>query len=136
MAVLASVAVWGLAIAAFGVAPWLWAGVLCLAVAGWADVLSAVFRNVILQTTVPDRLRGRLSALQIAVVTGGPRLGDAEAGAAAAVGGTRFAVWSGGLACLAGVAAVAWLLPGFRDHEAVEPAAEPDPEPEPGAAPE
>lgn len=120
-AVLVAVSVWGLAIAGFGLAPWLWAGALLLAVAGWADVLSAVFRNVILQTLVPDRLRGRLSALQIAVVAGGPRLGDAEAGAAAALGGARFSVWSGGLACLAGVAAVAWLLPGFRDYDAGAP---------------
>jgi MFS family permease len=116
-AVLVSVAAWGLAIAGFGVAPWLWLGVLLLAVAGAADVISAVFRSTILQMTVPDRLRGRLSALQIAVVTGGPRLGDAEAGAAAALVGTRGSVVTGGLACLVGVAAVAWLLPGFRDYE-------------------
>lgn len=129
-AVLVSVAVWGLAVAAFGVVRWLWLGLLLLAVAGAADVISAVFRNVILQTTVPDRLRGRLSALQIAVVTGGPRLGDAEAGAAAALAGTRASVVSGGVACLVGVAAVAWLLPGFRDYDGGTAAAE-----EPSAGP-
>lgn len=114
-AVLVAVAVWGAAVAAFGLVPWLWAGLILLAVAGAADVISAVFRSTILQLTVPDRLRGRLSALQIAVVTGGPRLGDAEAGAAAALAGLRFSVVSGGLACLAGVAAVGWWLPGFRE---------------------
>jgi MFS family permease len=118
--VVIAVAVWGLAVAAFGVAPWLWAGLLLLAVAGAADVISAVFRNTILQTTVPDALRGRLSALQIAVVTGGPRLGDAEAGAVASFAGARFSVVSGGLACVAGVAVLAWLLPRFRDYETAE----------------
>src|SRR5207244_13528165 len=95
-----------------------WLALLSLAVGGPAYVISAGFRNTFRQTIVPDRLRGRLSALQIAVVTGGPRLGDAEAGAAAAIGGARFAVVSGGLACLAGVAAGAAWLPRVRCFDA------------------
>ena len=79
-AVVAAIAVWGVAIAAFGLSPWLWAALVLLAVAGWADVISAVFRSTILQVEAPDRLRGRLSAIQAAVVQGGPRLGNAEAG--------------------------------------------------------
>ncbi|HKN90475.1 MAG TPA: MFS transporter, partial [Acidimicrobiia bacterium] len=118
MAVIVAVAAWGVAMTGFGLVRSLWLALLLLAVGGAADVISAVFRNTILQTIVPDRLRGRLSALQIAVVTGGPRLGDAEAGAAAAIGGARFAVVSGGLACLAGVAAVAAWLPRFRCFDA------------------
>ena len=51
-----------------------------LAVAGWADVISAIFRTTILQMAAPDRLRGRLFGIHILVVTGGPRLGDVEAG--------------------------------------------------------
>jgi hypothetical protein len=82
-----------------------------LAVAGAADVVSAVFRNTILQLSVPDRLRGRLSSVHIGVVTGGPLLGDAEAGAVAAVTTPRVAVVSGGLACVAGAVVVARLLP-------------------------
>jgi hypothetical protein len=70
-----------------------------------------VFRNTILQLTVPDGLRGRLSAIHIAVVSGGPRLGDAESGGVAALAGARFSVVSGGLACLAGVALIAWRIP-------------------------
>ena len=110
-AVLVSVAVWGGAIAAFGFTPWLAPALVLLAVAGAADVVSAVFRNTILQLSVPDRLRGRLSAVNVAVVTGGPRLGDAEAGAVAALTSTRVSVVSGGLACIAGVAMIARLLP-------------------------
>jgi hypothetical protein len=91
-----------------------------LAVAGAADVVSAVFRNTILQLTVPDGLRGRLAAIHIGVVTGGPRLGDAEAGAVAAIAGPRVSVVSGGLACLAGVALLAWRLPELG-RAAIEP---------------
>jgi len=111
LAVLVAVAVWGAAITVFGLVSWLPLALALLAVAGGADVVSAVFRNTILQLTVPDGLRGRLSSIHIAVVTGGPRLGDAEAGAVAALAGTRFSVVSGGIACLAGVALLAWRLP-------------------------
>jgi len=50
----------GAAITGFGVVPWLWAALPLLAVAGWADVISAVFRNTIIQFSGPDKLRGRL----------------------------------------------------------------------------
>jgi hypothetical protein len=43
-----------------------------LALAGAADVISAIFRNTITQVTTPDRLRGRMSQIYILVVTGGP----------------------------------------------------------------
>jgi MFS family permease len=110
-AVLFAVLLWGAAITAFGLSPWLWLGLAMLAVAGAADVISAVFRTTILQLQVPDRLRGRLNAINIAVVTGGPRLGDLEAGAVAALTTPRFSVVSGGLACMAGVGVIARLLP-------------------------
>jgi MFS family permease len=130
-AVLVAVTVWGAAITVFGLVTWLPLALVLLAVAGAADVVSAVFRNTILQLTVPDGLRGRLAAIHIGVVTGGPRLGDAEAGAVAAVAGPRFSVVSGGLACLAGVALIAWRLPEL-DRTVMEPGGPPD---EPGGPP-
>jgi MFS family permease len=113
LAVVIAVAIWGAAITAFGFSRSLPLALGLLAIAGAADVVSAVFRATMLQTSIPDSLRGRLSALQIAVVTGGPRLGDAEAGAVAALTDVRVSVVSGGLACLAGVAVLALLLPQF-----------------------
>jgi MFS family permease len=117
-AVIVAVVVWGAAIAGFGLVDVLWVGLLLLAVAGWADVVSAVFRNTILQTNIPDHLRGRLSAIQIAVVQGGPRLGDLEAGTVAEAFGSAFSVVSGGVACVIGALALGALLPGFRRQEA------------------
>ena len=125
-AVLVAVTAWGAAIAAFGMTSWLPLALLLLAVAGAADVVSAVFRNTILQLSVPDRLRGRLSSVHIAVVTGGPRLGDAEAGAVAALTTPRISVVSGGLACVAGVVALARLFPELG-RWTMEDAVDPDP---------
>ena len=112
-AVVIAVMVWGAAVAVMGTVPWLWAALVLLAIAGWADVISAVLRNTILQSSIPDSMRSRLSSFQMAVVQGGPRLGDAEAGGVAALTSTEFSVISGGVACVVGAVLVARLLPGF-----------------------
>jgi predicted MFS family arabinose efflux permease len=113
LAVICAVLVWGASIALFGIAHWLPLAMALLAVAGWADVLSAVFRNTIIQFAGPEGMRGRLMGVQMAVVAGGPRLGDLEAGAVATAFGDTVSVVSGGLACIAGALVVAWALPGF-----------------------
>jgi MFS family permease len=117
-AVLLAVAAWGVAIALFGLTSSLVLALVLLAIGGAADVVSAVFRNTILQVSVPDNLRGRLSSVHIAVVTGGPRLGDAEAGAVAAISTPRISVVSGGLACVLGVLAVHRWAPQFAAYDA------------------
>ncbi len=119
-AVIIAVIAWGIAITCFGLVSWLPGALALLAVAGWADVISAVFRNTIIQLATPDALRGRLSGLQIAVVTGGPRIGDMESGAVAAAFGDTVSVVSGGLACIAGAFVLARLLPGFRRQRTPE----------------
>jgi hypothetical protein len=132
-AVIAAVVVWGTAIAAFGLVHVLPLALLFLAVAGAADVISAVFRNTILQLSVIDQLRGRLSAVHIAVVTGGPRLGDFESGAVAAITSPEFAVVSGGLACIIGALVIAKAMPaldhwrGSDEHEGLKGLGEPEP---------
>ena len=118
-AVVWSVIVWGAAIAAFGLVPnHFWLGLFFLAVAGAADVISAVFRSTILQLSVPDALRGRLSSIHILVVTGGPRLGDFEAGLVAGLTTTEFSVVSGGLLCVVGAAVTAVIYPELWRYHA------------------
>ena len=120
LAVIIAVIAWGLAITGFGLVSWLPAALALLAVAGWADVISAVFRNTIIQLAVTDALRGRLSGLQMAVVAGGPRVGDFEAGTVATAFGATTSVVSGGLACIAGALVLARVLPGFRRQRAAD----------------
>jgi MFS family permease len=119
LAVIISVAVWGVAIAAFGASGSnLPLGLAMLALAGWADVISAIFRSTILQVSTPDRLLGRLNGIHILVVTGGPRLGDVEAGVVARIFSPTFSVISGGLACVVGSVLVALAYPELRDARA------------------
>jgi MFS family permease len=111
--VLACVAVWGVAIIGFGLAPWFVAALFFLGVAGAADMLSAVFRNTIIQLSTADAFRGRVSSLYSMVIAGGPRLGDLETGVVATLVSVPFAVVSGGIACLAGLCALALLVPAL-----------------------
>lgn len=112
-AVVLAVVGWGVAIALFGLSPWAWMGLLFLALAGGADVISAVLRNTILQSSITDEFRGRMSAIQMAVVQGGPNLGNFEAGVVASASSTAISVVSGGVACVAGALALALWRPAF-----------------------
>jgi MFS family permease len=103
--------VWGVGIAVLGFVPVLWIGLVMLAIAGAADIIGGVFRVAILQATTPEQLQGRLGGVFYAAAVSGNRIGDGEAGLAANIGGSQFAVWSGGLLCLVGTALLAWRIP-------------------------
>lgn len=119
-AVIIAVCIWGVAIAAFGLLThYFWAALLMLAIAGGADMFSAVFRQTILQLSVPDRLRGRLSAVHFMVVTSGPRFGDMEAGSVAALVSTQFSVVSGGIGSVIGALVIAFAIPAFARYDVV-----------------
>ncbi|MEV6631336.1 MFS transporter [Actinoplanes sp. NPDC051470] len=103
VALVIAVVGWGVAVGFAGFARQLWLMVLLLAVGGAADLVSAVYRQSILQVFAPDRLRGRLQGVFTVVVAGGPRLGDLRSGATADLTGPT-ASWAGGGFAAAGVA--------------------------------
>jgi MFS family permease len=109
--VVVSIAVWAVAIMAFGFVTALWIGLLWLAVAGAADSISAVCRNTIQQTLTPDELRGRLTVTYFMVVVGGPFIGDFEAGLVAGTTSAQVSVVSGGVLSLIGLVAAAVAFP-------------------------
>jgi MFS family permease len=112
--VLAAIVVWALAIIGFGLAPSLWLAVLCLAVAGAGDMVSAVLRTSMLQEAAPDEMRGRMQGVFLVVVAGGPRLGDLRAGAMASMAGVSVAMVSGGVVVVVAMIVVAVVVPSFR----------------------
>jgi len=141
-AIVVSVAVWGLCIAAFGAivalapgplpgpnpggrANWaLWPAAMLLALGGIADTVSAVFRATILQVATPDALRGRLQGVFTVVVAGGPHLGSLLLGALAVVSGEAWAAIIGGLACTVAVILIALRQKGLLAYDSRHPGAE------------
>jgi hypothetical protein len=75
-----------------------------------------VIRRTIVQLATPDAMRGRVSGLFIINVTGGPRLGDLEAGTVAALAGATASAWSGGVLCLLVLAALVVAFPTFASY--------------------
>jgi MFS family permease len=117
IAVVVAVAVWGAAIALAGLSLFSLAlTLLFLAIAGAADVVSAVFRGTMILEATPPNLRGRVNSLNQMVVTGGPRLGDVEAGLVAGAIGSGPSIVVGGAACLVGTGVVAWRFKELRSY--------------------
>jgi MFS family permease len=112
-ALVVAVVVWGLAVAVAGLAPWVWRVVLLPAVGGAADLVSAVYRQTILQTYAPDEMRGRLQGVFVVVVAGGPRLGDLRAGGTAGLVGDTASWVGGGLAAAVIAVALAVAAPSL-----------------------
>lgn len=112
-AIAAAAAVWGLAIAGFGLAPDIGVALVLLVVAGGADMVSGIFRDTLWNQTIPDSLRGRLAGVELLSYAIGPSAGQIRGGAVASVTTPRFSAWSGGLACVAVVALCCAALPGF-----------------------
>jgi MFS family permease len=117
-AVCIAAAGWGAGIVVVGLAPGIVLALAGLVVAGFADMVSGIFRGTIWNQTIPDRLRGRLAGIEQVSYSSGPLLGNVEAGVVAAVAGVRASIVSGGVLCIAGVAVAAALLPAFRRYEA------------------
>jgi len=109
---------WGLAMALVGLAPSVWIALAFLAVGGGADECSGVFRDAMWKQSIPDHLRGRMAGIELLSYAAGPPTGQLRSGAVAAVTGPRFSLTSGGLACVAAVAAVCVALPAFRHYTA------------------
>jgi hypothetical protein len=118
---LASVAAYGLATMAFGLSRTYVLTVVSLAAVGLADLVSTVIRQTLRQLITPDRLRGRMTSVNMIFFIGGPQLGEVEAGfvaslfANAAIGAT-VSIVSGGLATVLAVAVVAAATPAVRRY--------------------
>lgn len=110
--------VWGAAIAGAGWFTDIWVVLACLAVAGAGDMLSGLGRATIWNQTIPEELRGRLAGIEVLSYSVGPQLGQVRAGGVAGWTGTRPAFWSGGLMCVAAVAALSVLLPKLVTYDA------------------
>src|SRR5713101_2996302 len=114
LGVVMAILLWGVCITAFGFFPApLWLGVLFLAGAGAADMVSMILRGLVLQLITPDEYRGRTSGVNGMFVIGGPMLGQFESGLVASIFSPEIAVISGGLACIVATVVIVALVPGL-----------------------
>ena len=109
---------WGAAIALAGLTHSLVIVLICLALAGASDQVSALFRSVIWNQTIPDNLRGRLAGIELLSYSIGPLAGQLRAASIAAATSLSFSVTSGGVICVIVVVILAILMPEFRTYDA------------------
>ncbi|MFC4069149.1 MFS transporter [Actinoplanes subglobosus] len=105
---------WGVALALFGLVASPWAGLALLAVAGAADTVAVVARSTVVQRNTPDAFLGRAAAAEQIVGQAGPDVGNMRGGLVAAGSSATIALVSGGLLCVAAVAAIAARTPELR----------------------
>ncbi len=111
---LACVAGFGLATAVFAISKNMWLSLAALMAAGGFDMVSVVIRQTLLQTTTPDNMRGRVSAVSWVFIGASSELGEFESGATAALFGTVPAALIGGLGTLVVVALWTVIFPELR----------------------
>ncbi|WP_407565847.1 MFS transporter [Streptomyces sp. 184] len=135
---LTAAALWGLALACFGLAGPLWLALTCLAVAGAADTVSVVTRSALVQLETPDAYRGRVSSVEHVIGVAGPELGNFRGGLVASATSATFSLVTGGLAAVAAITAIAAANSPLRAYrtpkEEPEPPARHAPEAEVGDA--
>jgi MFS family permease len=109
-----SVAGFGAAIVVFGLSRTLWISLLALYMSGVFDNYSVVVRHSLVQMLTPDVLRGRVTAFNQLFIGSSNEISELRAGLAAALWGPVVAATAGGLATIAVVGGVAWLLPALK----------------------
>jgi MFS family permease len=84
---------------------------------GASDEVSAIFRTSMLLSSVPDQMRGRLQGIFLAVVGGGPRLGDIYAGVMAAAVGLWAGPLFGGIGIVLAMFLILRVTPRLREFQ-------------------
>ncbi|HEY3015199.1 MAG TPA: MFS transporter [Nocardioides sp.] len=117
-AIVIAAACYGLFIGLAGLAPTIWLAMAGFALAGAADMISAVFRSTVWSQTIPEAMRGRLAGIEMLSYSLGPLGGQVRAGFVADLWTVRGSIASGGFACVAGVGVTAVVLRDFWRYDA------------------
>jgi MFS family permease len=108
------VALFGVFTAVFGISTIPWLSIVALALLGAADMISVYVRETLIQLWTPDRLRGRVNAVNQVFVGASNELGEFRAGTMAALFGAVPAVLFGGAGSILVAGLWAWLFPQLR----------------------
>jgi len=111
-----AVIIFGAATFLFGLSRNYYLSLFLIALTGAADMISVIIRNIIRQMSTPDKLRGRMSAVSMIFYTGGPQLGEIEAGFTGHLFGVPQSVAIGGLATIVCAFIVSKKIPQLTDY--------------------
>jgi MFS family permease len=118
-ALLWSVIGFGVAIVVFGFSRWFWLSLVALFFTGAFDNISVVVRQSLVQLLTPDRLRGRVTAVNQIFIGSSNEIGALRAGLMSALAGPVAAVVWGGIGTVAVAIAVARAVPPLRQLPAL-----------------
>lgn len=114
---LIAVIIFGLATIGFGLSHILLVSLFFLAIVGASDTVSTMIRNVVRQSLTPDVMRGRMTGIVMIFFTGGPYLGDAEAGLVAGLIGGPLSVITGGVGAVLAAVGIWKIFPQIRRYK-------------------
>lgn len=114
LALIWSVAAFGLFTILFALSTNYWLAFLCLALTGAFDNVSVVVRHTILQLSTPDNMRGRVSAINSIFIGSSNEIGAFESGAAAKLVGLIPSIVLGGAITIAVVFGIDKLNPKLK----------------------
>jgi MFS family permease len=116
--ILGAAGAWSVFMIGFGLSSSFPLAMLFLILAGFADMVSAVFRMTIWNETIPDELRGRLAGIEMISYLSGPMIGNTQLGILSAELGIQRAITLSSCLGVAGVVACAAWLRDFRRYVA------------------
>ena len=114
MTMLWSVAGFGVFTIVFGLSRNLTVSIISLLLVGASDMISVIIRGTLVQLSTPDKMRGRVSAVNSLFIGTSNEFGQFESGLTAHWFGTVPAVVIGGVGTLLVVALWAWWFPELR----------------------
>jgi len=109
---------WGAAVGLTGIAPSIWWVLGLLAIAGYFDMLSGHFRQLMWNQSIPDDVRGRMAGIEMLSYSIGPLLGQVRSTSAASLTSLRVSLASGGVLCVAAVTVACFAFPAMWRYDA------------------
>ena len=119
VAMLWSVAGFGVLTIIFGVSRSLTVSLLSLLLLGATDMVSVIIRAILVQLATPDEMRGRVNAVDMIFIGVSNELGEFESGLTAHWFGTVPAVVLGGVGTLLVIGIWAWIFPELRNADQI-----------------
>jgi hypothetical protein len=107
------VAGFGVSMIVFGLSRWFPLSMVALAVGGFTDMFSVNIRSTTVALVTPNRLRGRVTAVEMVFISASNELGAFESGVVASLLGTVRSVVLGGMATIAIAASWTQLFPSL-----------------------